>query len=58
MGLGPASCAAADAESGLGLTLCYRVVDRHGGELSVQSEPGHGTTVTVMLPADWDEAPS
>lgn len=49
---------AAGAESGLGLTLCYSVVDRHGGELSVQSEPGHGTRVAVVLPAQWEELPA
>jgi signal transduction histidine kinase len=48
---------AGSADSGLGLPFCYRTVDRHGGELSVQSEPEGGTTVTVMLPAEWDEAP-
>ncbi|WP_234356943.1 sensor histidine kinase KdpD [Streptomyces sp. NBRC 110028] len=35
---------------GLGLTIVRRVVERHGGEVTVSSTPGHGTTVTVALP--------
>ncbi|NEW73480.1 sensor histidine kinase [Streptomyces rhizosphaericus] len=35
---------------GIGLTIVRRVVERHGGEVSVSSAPGHGTTVTVAFP--------
>ncbi|MEU0840214.1 HAMP domain-containing sensor histidine kinase [Streptomyces sp. NPDC005962] len=35
---------------GLGLTIVRRVVDRHGGEVTVSSAPDRGTTVTVALP--------
>ncbi|WP_272934112.1 sensor histidine kinase KdpD [Streptomyces sp. PSAA01] len=35
---------------GIGLTIVRRVVERHGGEVSVRSAPGHGTTVTVAFP--------
>ena len=41
---------AVGAESGLGLTICYRIVKEHGGELSVHSEEGRGTRVAVVLP--------
>lgn len=45
--------------SGIGLAVCRRVVERHGGSIRVESEPGSGTTFTVELPAvqetllDW-----
>ncbi len=42
---------AAGADAGLGLTICYRIVNQHGGELLVHSEPGRGTRVAVLLPA-------
>lgn len=35
---------------GLGLTIVRRVVERHGGEVTVSSAPDRGTTVTVALP--------
>jgi two-component system, NtrC family, sensor kinase len=37
--------------TGLGLTIVRDVVAAHGGEVSVSSEPGRGTTVWVRLPA-------
>lgn len=36
---------------GLGLPLCYSIVDFHGGELWVRSQPDQGTTFRVILPA-------
>jgi len=36
--------------SGLGLTIAKRLTELHGGELSIQSELGIGTTVEVSLP--------
>jgi len=36
--------------SGLGLSLVKAVVDRHSGEISLDSEPGKGTTFHVRLP--------
>lgn len=36
--------------SGLGLTIAKAVIERHGGSLSVASEPGRGAVFTVVLP--------
>ena len=36
---------------GLGLTSVYGVVKHHGGQVDVISQPGHGTTVRIQLPA-------
>ncbi|MEL3888718.1 HAMP domain-containing sensor histidine kinase [Ferrovibrio sp. MS7] len=35
---------------GLGLTLAQRLVRLHGGELRIESRPGYGTSVTVIMP--------
>jgi signal transduction histidine kinase/ActR/RegA family two-component response regulator len=37
--------------SGLGLATAYAIVAKHGGHLSVESKPGHGTTFAIELPA-------
>ena len=34
---------------GLGLALAHAIMERHGGELTVTSLPGHGTTFTMIL---------
>jgi signal transduction histidine kinase len=36
--------------SGVGLAFCRRIVDAHGGEITVQSQIGQGSTFTVRLP--------
>lgn len=43
--------------TGLGLAIVFRIVEAHGGEVLVASEPGRGTTVTILLPAMQEETP-
>jgi signal transduction histidine kinase len=35
---------------GLGLPICKKFVELHGGSIEVKSQVGNGTTVTVKLP--------
>ena len=41
--------------TGLGLTITHRIVEAHGGEITVSSEEGHGATFTFTLPVDEEE---
>ena len=43
--------ASSEGGKGLGLAIVKRIAELHGGSVSVDSELGHGTTVTLSLPA-------
>ena len=36
--------------SGIGLSVCRRIVERHSGEIHAVSEPGRGATMIILLP--------
>jgi two-component system, NtrC family, sensor kinase len=38
--------------TGLGLAVNYGIIQKHGGEIKVSSQPGRGTTMTIRLPYD------
>jgi two-component system OmpR family sensor kinase len=44
--------ARSDTGLGLGLHICLRIVEGHGGRISIDDTPGGGSTFHVSLPAE------
>jgi len=47
-----------ESGSGLGLVICKEFLDRNQGEISVESEPGNGSTFIVCLPTKESDLPT
>lgn len=41
--------------SGLGMSVSYGIIKRHGGDILIESEPGKGTTFIIHLPTGYGE---
>jgi signal transduction histidine kinase len=42
--------------TGLGLAVNYGLIQKHGGQIKVSSQPGHGTAITIRLPCGQAKA--
>jgi len=47
--------------TGLGMSISYEIIQKHGGEIEVDSVPGQGTTFRILLPVQtadkaWDRS--
>ncbi|RWI50524.1 MAG: hypothetical protein EOR16_30145 [Mesorhizobium sp.] len=43
--------------TGMGLSICYRIVENHGGTIAASSKPGKGTIFTITLPRKGERSP-
>ena len=44
-----------ESGTGLGLTITFKIIKEHQGEISVKSKPGHGSVFTISLPIPQKE---
>ncbi len=42
--------------AGLGLSICYQIIQQHNGKIDVESQVGKGTTITISLPVSGDSS--
>ena len=47
-----------DRGTGLGLAMTYGIIQRHGGTIDIETQPGEGTTFRIRLPACVDRPAS
>jgi len=38
--------------TGIGLAICRKVAERHGGTITAEGRPGQGAVITIILPVD------
>jgi signal transduction histidine kinase len=50
----PIAAGALSGGTGLGLSMAYQIIERAGGVMSIESAPGEGTTITIVLPIAMD----
>ncbi|RMH72608.1 MAG: sensor histidine kinase [Gemmatimonadetes bacterium] len=42
--------------TGLGLAVVWGIMEKHGGKIKVESQPGQGTTFTLLFPVDGEQS--
>ena len=40
---------------GLGLSICHSIIEKHGGDVMIESRVGTGTTISILLPASAEK---
>src|SRR5678810_731452 len=45
-----------EAGTGLGLPIAARMIEKHGGKIEYRTQPGHGTTFSIVLPREMNNS--